>query len=157
MILSRVVLACCKACLQGSEDDLLAEQEKFQVAGGSKASSTGGFPTASSLGSAPPTATLQQLKIFKVIKEIPPKLYTEIQEREDYKVIRKSVTDALGPVKDLIKAIKERANAMKIRRAALKDERSKTFGDLSAPSVLHNFLHVCLSIVICLLRDHEHM
>jgi hypothetical protein len=146
MILSRVVLACCKACLQGSEDDLAAEQEKFRVGAGSpsKASSTGGFPTASSLGSAPPTASLQQLKTLKVIKLIPPTLYTEIQEREDYKDIRKSLTDALCPVKDLIKVIKERANAMKTRKSALKDEKGKKFGDLSAPAVLHNFLHMCL-------------
>ena len=154
LILSRVVLAVTAAVLTGSEADVDAEKEKFMrdAKSPSKASSSG-FPTVSALGATPPTATLQDLKPLADLKTIPNTIWQTVQEREDYKPIRDDLVKALSPVKDLIKSIKERVNSMKTRKAALKEEKGKRFGDLSAPSVLHNFLHMCLSLIVRLLRE----
>ena len=147
-----MVLAVSKACLLGSDEELKAETDKCtpDPGGPSKASSSG-FPTVATLGQAPPTATLQDLQTIAKLRSVPPSLWHLIQEREDFKPIRKKVVDSIAPLKDLVKAMKERVNGMKVRKAALKEEKGNKFGDLSAPTVLHIFL--CLSIAICLLRD----
>ena len=57
-------------------------------------------------------------------------------EREDYKEVRKDLTDKLGSVKDLVARAKERILAIKTRKETHQNEQGKKFGDLSAAVVL---------------------
>ena len=139
LILSRVVISFANAVLTDTADEDVLKLEKEKFADSDKASSSAtGTATVSRLGSYPPTATCQSLKPISVCRAIPVSLVSRISEREDFKPIRKECVDALAPIKDLIAAVKSRVGAMRIRKTAMKDEKGKRFGDLSAPTVLHN-------------------
>ena len=140
MLLARVVLNTCTKVLDASEEELESYKKTFSTSSGQSAHSEG-TGSVLALGTAMPTKTFLSLVAMASIKSHPATVYERVVEKEDYKEMRKELSDKLSPLKDLISAVKARQAAIKTRKEAHTAEKGKKFGDLSAPSVLLSSLH----------------
>ena len=140
VLLAKVVINTCEKVLDGTASDLAEFKRTFTVSSGTSVHSEGserlGGGSSQTLGIAIPTKSFTDLVCFADIKLLPSTVYEKVVEREDYKEVRKDLTDKLGSVKDIVARAKERILAIKTRKETHQNEQGKKFGDLSAPMVL---------------------
>ena len=136
--MATVVMDTCTKVLTGTVDELAAFKTTFTASSGtsdvSAGSTTGSVHT---LGTATPTKTFADLVAMAVCKAHPATVYKQVVEKDEYKKVRKDLTEMLGPIKDLAGAVKAQVQRIKTRRDAHVDSQGSQFGDLSAPKVLY--------------------
>ena len=99
-------LECCNAFEAETNDTLAEIQKRFSIlaAPSSKGSGDSKPGTApSTVGSAPPTGSLAELRTLSHIKGMAGLAHSRIADKSDFKSLRQEIVNILGPVKDLVK------------------------------------------------------
>ena len=138
MLLTKTLLDCMEAVADDTAEKLKEFKERFtSLASGKNSQSSGshgGGKTLGSLGSAAPTATVQDLVCLKTLREFHLKVQTDVTEKADYKSLRADLVDKLAPLKDVMAAFKKRVAAVDTRKAAWKNVEDQKFGSVAAPT-----------------------
>lgn len=137
ILLTKALLDCMEAVGDGDGNVLKLLKEKFSPSGKNSQSSGshGGGRTINALGSAAPTATVQDLVHLPELRLYHLKVQTGVHCKEDYKPLRADCVAKLQPLKDLLAAHKKRLAGIDSRRKAWKDVKDQKFGQLSSPTV----------------------
>ena len=148
--LVKVVLDGCEAVMQSDVKALDVYKARFAEAAPSAAThssgSRGGGGKVGTLGSAPPISATQDLQTLASIDKIPATAFERVVVKDDYKPLREELVKILAPVKELAAAAKRHLAALKTRKEDQKKAATDKFGDISAPTALHNIkVRVCCS------------
>ena len=137
MMLAKVVMDTCTKVLTGTADELAVFKKTFTASSGTSEVSAGSTTgSVQVLGAATPTKTFADLVAMVVCRAHPVTVYEQVVEKDDYKKVRKDLTEMLAPIKDLVGAVKAQVQRIKTRRDAHVDLQGSKFGDVSAPKVL---------------------
>ena len=137
ILLTKALLDCMEAVADADGDQLKVLKEKFSPSGKHSRSSGshGGGRTINALGSAAPTATVQDLASLAELRSYHLKVQVQVLSKPDYKPLRAEVVAKLQPLKDLLAAQKKRLAGIDARRQAWKEVKDQQFGQLSPPTV----------------------
>ena len=138
LLLTKTLLDCMGAVALGTEEELTALKKTFTAAASGKNSqssgSQGGGKTIGALGSAPPTATIQDLVTLGTLRKFHKRVAIEVMEKDDYKALRAECVAGLAPLKDLMVVHKKRVSALDTRKAAWKNLKEQKYGDIASPT-----------------------
>ena len=114
-------LQCCNAFEAETNDTLAEIQKKFVILAtpsskGSSDSKPGTAP--STVGSAPPTGSLAELRTLSHIKGTAGLVHSRIADKSDFKSLRQEIVNILRPVKDLVKVLDGRHTTVRSRLSA---------------------------------------
>ena len=101
------------------------------------------------IGSSPPTGSIQLLKHVSEIREYIELVDSRVGSRDDLKVLKSEFTRDCRPWRDLIKCLKDRAQMIISRRENLADVVKGKYGNLSLPKVREIPLSSFVVCVVC--------
>ena len=141
MLLTKVVLDAVSAVMAEDNEVLLKRfQKRFSSEGADGRSTTSsGGEKLSTLGSAPPTSSISELRSLQYIKTVPATIFIRITEKEDFKPLKNELSTLLAPIKDLAKACKDKSTAITTKKQAIANVKTQKFGNLSTPAVPPHF------------------
>ena len=146
LVLTKTLLEVPTDVCDGNAAKMVACKRQILVSGKASQSSgsKGGGGNQSALGSAALISTVQDLICVKEAFKFKDRVQAEVIEKEDYKVSRDEVTEAMWPWRDLRTVVKKRTAAIDTRQTAWKNIKdSKNCS--SVPTVFLN-LFVCFAI-----------
>ena len=136
-LLGKVVQDGMNAIWGTDEQALVTFKAKFtQYGKGSASSGSQGNGSSSTLGSTPPTGSVQDLILFASLKPFVNKIHS-IDKSTDYKDVRASLMKAMAPIKELVIAAKRRSEAIATRKKSFVtgDKHQKTKPKVAGPTV----------------------
>ena len=117
--MAKTVIDGCEAVLSGESDRLEAYKTRFHESS-SRTASSGGDGSGgklSTVGSAPPTGSVQDLELVATLQVYPVEIY-KLEDTKDYVEMKKGFVKRLVPLKELLGAVKDRTGAFKDRKEA---------------------------------------
>ena len=143
MVLTKTLLEVLTTVVEGDAAAMVVLKRKFTQSGqrSQSSGSRGGGGNQNTLGSAPPTATIQDMICVREARLFKGRVSAEVMEKEDYKPLKAEVTDAMGPWRDLQNTAKKRMAALDTRSNAWKNMKDSKSGD-GSPTVF-------LCLIIC--------
>ena len=154
LLLTRTLLQCMRTVVEGTDEELETLKRTFTAKEkGANSVSSGSHGAGSSLGalgSAPPTATIQDLVTLRKLRNFVKRVDVEVHVKDDYKALRSELVNALAPIKDLLASHKRRLAALDSRKTAWKNMKEQKFGDIASPTpALISSCYVGKRLVAC--------
>ena len=141
ILLTKVVIDAVEA-VTAEDNGVLLNKFKLRFlsegADGRSTTSSGGEKL-STLGSAPPTSSISELRSLQYVKTVPATIFSRVTEKDDFKPLKNELSTLLAPIKDLAKACKDKSTAISTKKQAIANVKTQKFGNLSTPTVPPHF------------------